>query len=433
MRLMTGGNLRLSVPLRRFLQVLLLLWLVLLAVIGIERGLLHWSPDYWYPLFRSDARFTDLTIYQERFRHFHQFDFFTLAGFPFTYPAPVALVYEGFYLLGSYSLDAYFCFSILAFGIAGVLLGRAMWRRGLVAWQAGLFVGLSFLLSYPLWFMIYRANLEVVNWVLVAAGVAAYWNKKWYLAATFLGVAISFKIFPFVFLGLLWSSRKYLAALWGVAVAAVATVLSTWILGPTYHAASAGISQGLEYFRVHYALEIHRFEIGFDHSIFAMIKEVKFHHGIVQEVYFLPWLNGYMAVAALAGVVLFFWKIRKMPRANQILALTVASVLLPPVSSDYTLVHLYIPWAVLVLLSIRGDMKPKMPGLTASFVCLAFLMAPESYIEVYGVRFAGQVKGFCLCILFLISITHPFEEPISGANQDPFLVPPSPAPLPELG
>jgi hypothetical protein len=411
------ARLKSSHPLQRFVQVLLVLWVITLIAGWIERDLLHWPPGSWYPLFPWEARYTDFTIFQQRFSHFHDRDFFALAGFPFTYPAPVALVFEGFYLFGSHSLGAFLFFCFLVVGIAGVLLGRAMNRRSLKLEQAFGFLALSLFLSYPFWFLVDRANIEIVNWLLVALGVTAYWNKRWYLAATFFGIAISFKIFPFVFLGLLFSSRKYLAILWGVMVAAAATLASTWIMGPTYQIASKGIAQGLEYFRLHYALEVHGLEIGFDHSIFAIVKELTFHHKIVQEVYYLPWLNGYMVVAALAGIILFFWKIRKLPRANQILALTVASVLLPPVSSDYTLVHLYIPWAVLVLLSISIPDGQRIPGLTLSFVCLAFLMAPESYLVLHGFKVAGQLKAVVLLILFVISIYYPFQEQVPDGDR----------------
>ena len=411
------GKSGLSHPLQRFLQVFLALWLMALFACWVGRDLLHWPPSNWYPLFRWEDRFTDFTVFQERFKHFHDPDFFALAGFPFTYPAPVALVYEGFYLFGSSSLNAYLCFCLIVFGVAGIFLGRAMCRRGLGVLPTVAFVGLSFLLSYPFWFLIDRGNVEIVDWLLVALGVAAYWNKKWCLAAALFGFAISFKIFPFVFLGLLFSSRKYGAILWGILVAAATTLASTWILGPTYQGASAGIAQGLQYFKMHYALEVHISEIGFDHSIFAIIKALALHHSIVHEINYLPWLNRYMIVVALAGIILFFWKIRKLPRANQILALTVASILLPPVSADYTLVHLYIPWAVLALLSMSIPDGQKVPGMAFSFVCFALLMAPESYLAFHGIKFAGQVKAVVLLILFIVSISYPFPEQVAEVNQ----------------
>jgi len=94
----------------------------------------------------------------------------------------------------------------------------------------------------------------------------------------------------------------------------------------------------------------------------------------------------------------------------------VASILLPPLSGDYTLLHLYIPWAVLALISISLKDGQIQRGLVFSFVCMAILMAPESWLFVYGIRVAGQLKAVVLLILFIVSITCPFEEPAAGCT-----------------
>jgi hypothetical protein len=124
-----------------------------------------------------------------------------------------------------------------------------------------------------------------------------------------------------------------------------------------------------------------------------------------------------MAVCAVVGVILYFLRIRTLPRANQILALAVVSILLPPVSSDYTLVYLYIPWGVLVLVSISLNNVRKVRGLVFCFVCMAFLMAPESFAVIHGIRIAGQLKAIVLLILFIVSITYPFEDPASDSDD----------------
>jgi hypothetical protein len=405
------GSASFSAPPRTFLKALLLLWLITLVIAWAGKTLLHWSPDSWYPFFPWNNRFTDFTDNLSGFQYFHRADFFQHGKIPYAYPAPVGLVLECFYLLGRYSVAAYVCLCLLVFGIAGGLLARAMHSHGLSKIQSIAFVGATLVLSYPFWFMVDRGNIEIVNWVLVALGVAAYWNKRWYLAGAFIGLAISFKIFPFVFLGLLLSARKYGAILFGLLVCAVATLVSTWLFGPTFHAAASGIAAGLQSVKPNYMLRLLPLDSGFDHSLFTVFKVFTFKGLNGQELHYLPIFNRYMVVTAIAGIVIYFWKIRKLPPANQILALTVASVLLPPWSSDYTLTHLYIPWAVLVLLSISLPRQVKVPGLAFAFLCLAYLMAPESYVIIYGVRFAGQLKAVVLLILFFVSISYPFAEP----------------------
>jgi len=416
-------KLSLGEPLERFLQILFLFWFLMLLFGWIER-VLH-LPGGMYPLFLRTWRFYDFTEFQDKFTYFHQATFFQIPGFYFCYPAPVAIVLDGFMQFGYYALSAYLVFCFLTFIGAGFALGRAMCHRGMGIAQVIFFIGSSMLLSYPFWFLVDRANIEMVNWLLVALGVACYWNKRWYLAAAFFGVAISFKMFPFVFLGLLLSARKYWAIAWSIVICVLTTCASTWFIGPTYRIASEGIAKGMEYFRYQYAIQIHKYELGFDHSLFAIVKEMTHRqyahtymmHPKLPDLYYLPWLYGYMAVAAAAGLILYFWRIRTLPRANQILALTVASIMLPPVSGDYTLIHLYIPWGVLVLISISLKNAHKVRGLVLSFSCMAFLMAPESFAVIYGIRIAGQLKAIVLLILFIVSITYPFEEPASVADD----------------
>jgi hypothetical protein len=417
-----------SKPLKRFLQVLFLLWFLTLLLGWIEKHVLYLPGGDWYPFFMRQVRFSDFTIFQNLFRYYHQATFFQ-SRLPFAYPASAAIVLDGFFQFGAYSLYVFLAFCFLTFIGAGLALGRAMIHRGYGMAQTAVLIGLSMLLSYPFWFLVDRANIEMVDWLFVALGVASYWNKRWYLAATFFGFAISFKIFPFVFLGLLLSSRKYRAVAWGIVIYAFTTVTSTWFMGPTYRTASAGIAKGLEFYRAQYMLQVLPDQIGFDHSIFAIVKELTFvshnkywqiqalYHPLAQELYYRPWLIGYMAVAAAIGLILYFWRIRTLPRANQILALTLASILLPPVSADYTLVHLYIPWGVLVLISISLKDAQKVRGLVLSFVCMAFLMAPESFAVIHGIRIAGQLKAIVLLILFIVSITYPFEDPASDSDD----------------
>ena len=404
-------------PLRRFLHVTYLVWFLTFVLGWIERSLLNLPEQNWYPFFPSQARFTDFTIFQERFRYFHQAQFFDLPGFPFTYPAPVAVFLESFYLFGVHALSAFVVFCCFAFVGAGIALGLALRRRGLALANILVFIGTSVVLSYPFWFLVDRGNVEIADWFLLALGITAYWHKKWYLASVLFGVAISFKIFPFVFLGLLLSARKYKAVLLGLFICVFTTIASTFIVGPTYKVASNGIASGLNFFRTHYVLQVHKMEIGFDHSAFAIIKELTFRPHTAQGPLYTPWFYGYMAVAAIAGLIIYQLRIRTLPRANQILALTVASILLPPVSGDYTLVHLYIPWAALVLVSVSLKNVNGLQGRTLSFICMAFLMAPESLVFVHGLRVAGQLKAIVLLLLFIIALVCPFEEPESCRDE----------------
>lgn len=403
-------------PLKSFLKILCLLWFIALLIGWIQKDIFHATEVYWYPLYLRAAQFCDFTFFQEKFKHFHEASFFDDS---FNYPALAAYAYHFFFMFGSYALAAYLTFCAIVFIVAGIFLGRAIHLRGLGARQTALFIAVCLLLSYPLYFLMDRANIEMVCWMLVALGVTAYWHKRWYLAAAFLGAAISFKIFPFVFVGLLISSRKYLAVVWCACVSAIITCVATWQMGPTFLIAWRGLASAVAHFRMRFMLEAHSPSIGADHSIFAILKEVTYkstRSDEAQHLFYLPMFNVYMTIAATTGILLFFWKIRHLPRPNQILSLTVASILLPPVSYDYTLVYLYIPWAVLVLLSISRYQKLEVRGLGLCFACLAFLMAPETYLVIHRVTISGQLKAIALMVLFVVSIRYPFKEESFSSN-----------------
>ncbi len=90
-----------SVPLPRAVKVYWIATIVLTAlallVVGIRRYFLLEGYPYNTLLFIPEVRFSDFTIYSERFKHFGTEAFFSYPGHPFTYPAPVALVYAFFF------------------------------------------------------------------------------------------------------------------------------------------------------------------------------------------------------------------------------------------------------------------------------------------------------------------------------------------------
>jgi hypothetical protein len=121
-------------------------------------------------------------------------------------------------------------------------------------------------------------------------------------------------------------------------------------------------------------------------------------------------LTIYSIIAALCMFLVFFLWVRKLPVINQVICLCVATLILPPTSFDYTLLSLYLPWAMLVLLAVhRGNRNQDVPGLVLAMVCFAILFVPETEIILHRRSIAGQLKALTLVALFFIALRYPFH------------------------
>ncbi len=381
---------------------------------------LHVPSPYDYPFLSRDESFWDFILFTGKFQHFHLPEFFTVdPGMTFLYPAPIAVLYEIFFRFGNLALPLFLLFILECFLSAGFLLHRALIRRGVSPHQSTAFLASSLLFSYPLWFDFKQGNIEIGILLFVALGVWAFCANKGYTAAACFGIAGSMKIFPFIYLGLLLAKRKYREMVFAVLIAVLTTVVSLWLLGGndipnTWRHVGAGVST----FRTVYILHYRPFEIGFDHSLFAVIKCCLPHPPSLEVNPQI--LAAYLAAGAFTGIALYFLRIRHLPLINQVLCLSVASILLPPVSYDYTLMHLYIPWAMLVLFAQdQANLRRSISGLAAAFILLAVLCAPESEFIYDGVRFGGQIKAGVLVALFYIGLKYPFQGSPSTATTPP--------------
>jgi len=402
-----------------FIKVSLLLFFACGVVEEFCKHVLHLGWPYDYPLLVPNQTFWDLTLYQYRFNFFHHPQFFqTNPYFPFMYPAPVAVLYDVFYR-SPRPLQTFLGFILVSFLAAAAVLCRALLQRGVPMHKSVSFIAASLFLSYPLWFDIKQANIEIGIWVLVVLGVRAFCKGRGYSAAACFGIAGSMKIFPFVYLGLLFTKRKYREMLFAGLVAVVTTIVSLWLLGgPNILYTWRQIGAGLDVYRVGTMLHYHPGEIGFDHSVFTLVKCWYHSRGMSG----LPdWiLKAYLAIAAIAGIALYLLRIRYLPLINQVLCLSVASILLPPASADYTLMHLYVPWAMLVLFAQdQWNSGRNIAGLTAAFVTFAILLSPESEFIHHIEHVGGQIKALALIALMYIGLKYPFQREDDKAIAHP--------------
>jgi hypothetical protein len=374
---------------------------------------LHLGHPYNSPLLWQ--YFPDIVNLRPRFEHFHTLRFFTdKVDLPYMYPAPVAVFYRLAYYFRPYDLGVFLAFTVLCAVVATVLYGRALITRGIEKQTVVGLLSYVFLTSYPLWYELKQANMEIIVWCIIASGVSLFLAGKSNLAAIFFGIAGAMKLFPFVYIGLFIARRQYRQIALLVAVSVLVTIPALWLIYPhipeSWRLTNAAVAQ----FGPLESLQIHD-ETGSDHSIFALIK-----YGVFLSMNPLTprLLSGYLVTASVVGTALYFLVIRRLPVINQILCLCVASISFTPTSFDYTLMNLYIPWAVLVLYALRPEnARRQVPGLSAAFVCLAILFVPETEIIFIAHTFGGQFKCLVLIALLLTALTHPFDTEVSMKEQ----------------
>ncbi len=405
-------SLRIPTSLRWFLGALLALTGLCVATELVCAQVLHLGYPYDWPLFAPAYSFNDLIIYHPRFAAFGTPAFFDPPWYPFTYPAPVALLYRAFYSFADY-VDAFLAVGGMLVAAAIALVAREL--RKTRPWGAVVLILLPVVVcAYPVAFEFQQANLELFVALLVALGMWAFYRQKPRAAAILFSGAASLKLFPLIFLLLLVARRQYRQAAAGVAFTLATILGSLWIVCPSMAKARAGMAGGAAFFEQEYALKT---TTAFDHSLPGLVKAgVRLAHP--GQASLAPGvLSLYLGVAAVGGVLLYMLTVRRLPLLNQIVVLSVASVLLPPVSFDYTLLHLYGPWLLLVLFVLgRGQGRA---GLVAALVYLAVVFAPTSELMVRGLQLGSQVKALALVALLVVAVRNPWTwAELDGCDCD---------------
>jgi len=224
-----------------------------------------------------------------------------------------------------------------------------------------------------------------------------------------IGLAGACKGYPYIYLGLFFAQKKYLQMAASVIVGIAVNLMSTAVLAGNFAIGKQGITSGLNQFRQDYVLRMRVDETGMDHSIFGFIKRFWVH--IPPPPQLAHTLNMYLAVAALAAGLIYLFRVMRLPAINQVIFLTAAAITLPPTSFDYTLLHVYTPWVLVVFLVVGcvREGRPLPAGFWAVWICFILLLTPQNELIYHGQRVAGQFKCLVLLVLAYLSLRYPFN------------------------
>ena len=406
-----------SFPLPTMLRRFLLGNAMLVALCGLTEVfcalVLHWHYPYNFPMVNPGSITQDLLSMQPHFSHLHHIEFFNIElDNNFGYPAPGAIPYVVFFLIPSLARIFFNTFCVLVAAAGAIGVGRALVRRGVRPGSAAGFLVATFLLSYPFWFVIKQGNIEIVIFGLIALGVWAFLRGHGWLAATCFGIAGSMKFFPFTFLALFltpvqWKNKGYLKVGYAFLCAIGLTLASLWMIYPSVLYTWRQLNKPLNSFRTTHLLDF-REEHAFDHSLWTFIRYLLPHSLSGERLG--PLLLAYLGLVGVVGLTLYIGRIRLLPLVNQVLCLTVMVLLFFPVSFDYTLIQLYTPWALLVLLAVDAARAGyRVPGLAAAFGCFTLLCSPMSEFLYRHVSFEGRIKTIGLVVLLIVALRYPFE------------------------
>jgi hypothetical protein len=300
---------------------------------------------YWekrYPLntflFIPSKRFTDLRETYEAVIKFETREIVSLVYTPFTHAAMRFVHVVPYYMLLA---------SLLVGFVA--LLGAILWRGFTDRTEPPLMrlqtVVIMAALSYPVLFVIDRANLEMVVWALVGGFLYFYYVRPKSWAWVLLAIAIAMKMYPAVFLAILFADRRWRALIGAILLVGLLEVSSLLVLSSlTQYSVIELAKMAVRTLRgghyVKYGLTSAAIPHG--HSIWGAFSAWVFFTG---KLSFLKRFNGAYTIATLVTGLSIVWFVvkREMVAWKRVAVLTIAMVALPVVSFDYTLIHMYFP------------------------------------------------------------------------------------------
>jgi len=361
-----------------------------------------------------ESMYTDTWMFNVRFDHFHQSSFFDSRFGPhYLYPAPLSLFYR-LLRFSPHPTTAMLTVLLVTYLGLGIWFARKLLEWGLSRWAAVLFSAIAVVFSYPFLFEFNRANMEIFVWGFSALGVLAFFRNRPWLAAALIGCAAACKVYPFIFLGLLFARKQYWQVVYSVVVATVINYFSFWAIAGSIPIGQAGVKAGLAEFQKQYILRYDPAVVGLDHSLFGFLK--RFWPGVPAPTELAHILTVYLVVAVTVACALYFLRVIRLPAINQLVFLTVACLVLPPTSFDYTLLQLYTPWVMIVCVVMdawRNNASPPR-GLWPAMICFIVLMSPQNEFIIHGERIDGQIKCLTLLALAYISLRLPLQSELSA-------------------
>lgn len=391
--------------------------------------LLHLPHPFGWVWQGGSNQWCDFKFFHDRSLHFRTDLYWLPTYYPMTYPAVVAVIFALLYKL-PHPLKLYLAFLILVFLSYAVWLARGLAKRGIPRDQA---LGFGLVVVFTSWPILYQwdtANIEALVGTILFLGVLAVLSGRSWTGASLLALAGAMKIFPAVMFALLISKRRYKECAFGIALMAVINYASLVILGPSIGFAQAQIKDGFRFLEERYIIVHKGWQLAFSHALYMPVKYIVI--AADRALYFggqhapdphemavaRTTLSIYLVVMVVLGTFLYFWRIRKLPMLNQVIALAVCGVTFTPFSSDYVLNHTLLPLGLLCFYATEAWREKRfVPGLETSFACLCIILGFTTFFTTYY-PLGNLFRCAGLCFLLITVMRFPFYwSPLDSIDQ----------------
>jgi hypothetical protein len=393
-----------------YLAVNAFAWMVCLTLFFFWARVQH-LPYPYYSIFMPETGLRDLWWCGGQFASLHSEQFFNAGPYePWAYPPGTAIAFALFHnVLPRFHSIPFISVTFGGLCVLAMFFVQCLQRLGVTRFKAITLAVVALVPVYPFAFTWTTGNIEFILFLTLSCGIIAFLRGHYLAASICIGFCASMKLFPFVFLALFLSRRRYKDMVVAVVSFFVSSLAGLWLLCPDIRFSWKQLNAALKLNRSTYMQAYLYPQSAADHSMWGLIKTASFIHSR-QTRFSGRSISLYMAASAIIGLALYFWKIRSLPLLNQIVCLYLAMVLLVPESFEYTLIHLSIALALLVLYAFQAAGNARSPkGLIAAFLCLAVVLAPENELIFHGHGYWGPAKCIVLILLFFVALTSRWE------------------------
>jgi hypothetical protein len=355
----------------------------------------------------SDKLFGDLLEYVPTFHCLHHSEFFvgTAAHHAVAYPPFGVALLAFVYGTGHPVL----CWLL----IVGVAMAVGVWKalqlivaRGVNRFVAALFLVTTAVMSFPIEGLVQRANVELFVWIFVALGCWMFLRGRDDAAAVLWGLAAATKLYPVILFALFLGGKRGRAFSVACLAAIGSTVAAMAFIGPTITTVWRGSIEGIFGYQGIRGAEWSMHELAANHSLFLWFKL----WAAMVHVSSAALTKPYLVIGGALFAAVYFGRVRRMPLTNQLLIVMIFMVTLPQVSYFYTLVQLYVPWFLLVLLAIDAERNgTHVDGLSVTILLFVPVFAAFTIFNFrHALLFGGLVQSFVLGVILLRGLNFSF-------------------------